>query len=149
VTLRVFNPIGAGVREATLLGRAAQRLRTALATGSPTVLMGPLSAYRDFVDARDVATAVAAAALAPRLPYRVLNVGSGRTVVARTAVSTLAQVAGFAGEIFEEDEPPSRSSTVDWMLADTTRSAETLGWQPEYDLTDSAKAIWADVAGRR
>ena len=80
VTLRVFNPIGAGMREGSVLGQAAQRLRAALATGARTITMGPLSAYRDLVDARDVGTATAAAAFARELPDRVFNVGSGRAV---------------------------------------------------------------------
>lgn len=147
VTLRVFNPIGAGMHDTTLLGRAAVQLRAALAAGSPTLTMGPLSAYRDFVDARDVATAVVEAVLAPSLPDRVLNVGSGRAVIARTAVSALAQAAGFTGEIREEGDASARSSTVDWMLADNGRAAAVLGWHPEYDLADSVKAIWADASG--
>jgi nucleoside-diphosphate-sugar epimerase len=147
VTLRVFNPIGAGMREGNLLGRAAVLLRKALMAGSPSISMGPLSAYRDFVDARDVASAVVAAALSRDMTERVLNVGSGRAVSARTAVSVLAQTAGYAGEIHEEGAATPRSASVDWMLADAGRAADVLGWRPVYDLADSAKAIWADLVG--
>jgi nucleoside-diphosphate-sugar epimerase len=148
ITLRVFNPIGAGIGETTLLGRAAVRLLHAVAVAQPTITMGPLSAYRDFVDARDVAAAVVAATLAPRLNHRVLNVGSGRALTARTAVSVLAETAGFTGEIREEGAATARSATVDWMLADTSRASEMLGWNPAYDLTDSAKAILASLDAR-
>jgi nucleoside-diphosphate-sugar epimerase len=147
ITLRVFNPIGPGMREANVLGRAAIRLREAVASGSPTITMGPLSAYRDFVDARDVATAVVAAALAPSPIDPVLNVGSGRAVTARTAVWALAQAAGFTGEVVEEGTASARSAAVDWMLADPSRAAQVLGWRPVYDLAESAKAIWAEAAG--
>jgi len=148
ITLRVFNPIGAGTGETTLLGRAAARLCHAVATAEPTITMGPLSAYRDFVDARDVATAVVAAALAPQLSHRVLNVGSGRALTARTAVSVLAETAGFTGEIREEGIATARSAAVDWMLADTSRATEMLGWHSAYDITDSAKAILASMDAR-
>jgi NDP-hexose 4-ketoreductase len=148
ITLRVFNPIGAGMGDNTLLGRAAVRLRHAMATGSTTITMGPLSAHRDFVDARDVATAVVAAALAPRLSDRVLNVGSGRALTARAAVSVLAQTAGFTGQIREEGLATGRSATVDWMLADTSQVCDMLGWHPAHDLTDSAKAILAGMDAR-
>jgi nucleoside-diphosphate-sugar epimerase len=142
VTLRVFNPVGAGLRESSVLGQAAHRLRVALATGASAITMGPLSAYRDLVDARDVATATVAAALAPDLPYRVFNIGSGHAVPTRVAVSLLAHVAGFTGEIREEGEPSARSATVDWALADCTRATSVLDWRPVHDLSDSVKAVW-------
>jgi len=147
VTLRVFNPIGAGLGDANVLGRAAAQLRRALVTGSSSITMGLLSAFRDFVDARDVATAVVLAAFAPTLPDRVFNVGSGQAVSVRAAVSLLAHAAGYTGEIREEGGRSARSATVDWMLADIGRAAEALGWRPTYELADSVKAIWADVAG--
>jgi nucleoside-diphosphate-sugar epimerase len=141
VTLRVFNPIGPGLRDENLLGRAAARLRDAVATGADFITMGPLSPYRDFLDARDLGRAVVAAALAPALPT-VINIGSGRAVPARTAVELLVEAAGFSGELREERTPSSRSATVDWILADISRAVEVLGWRPTHELADSTKAIW-------
>lgn len=145
LTLRVFNPIGAGIKEGSVLGQAAQRVRAALATDSPVITMGPLMAYRDFVDARDVATAVVAAVLVSNPVHRVFNVGSGHAVPVRSAVGLLAQVAGFAGEIREEGAGSERSATVDWALADCSRAATSLGWHSRHDLADSVKAIWTGV----
>ena len=141
VTLRVFNPIGPGLREENLLGRAAARLRDAVTAGADFITMGPLSPCRDFLDARDLGKAVVAAALAPALPTAVINCGSGRAMPARTAVELLAEAAGFSGEI-REAHPPSRSATVDWILADISRAVEVLGWRPTHALADSTKAIW-------
>jgi nucleoside-diphosphate-sugar epimerase len=146
-TLRVFNPIGPGLGEQTLLGRAATRLGAALAAGETVITMGPLGAYRDFLDARDVATAVVAAALRPGPPPAVLNIGSGRATAAREAVGLLAQAAGFTGEVREEGLPSARSAAVDWICADITRAGTALGWRPEHELCDSVKAIWAQQSG--
>jgi nucleoside-diphosphate-sugar epimerase len=146
-TLRVFNPIGPRLGEQTLLGRAAARLWAALAAGEKVITMGPLGAYRDFVDARDVATAVVAAALRPGPPPAVLNIGSGRAVTAREAVGLLGQVAGFTGEVREEDLPSARSAAVDWICADITRAGTALGWHPAHELSDSVKAIWIQQFG--
>jgi len=143
VTLRVFNPIGPGLPDENLLGRAAARLRDAVIGRADYISMGPLSAYRDLVDARDVAAAVIAAALAPSLPKPVFNVGSGRAVTAREAVDLLAQAAGFTGEVREASAAPGRSAAVNWALADIGRATEVLGWRPTYELADSIKAIWA------
>jgi nucleoside-diphosphate-sugar epimerase len=145
VVLRVFNPVGPGLREDNVLGRAAIELRAAIHSGAEHVELGPLDAYRDLVDVRDVASAVTAAVLAPTLRVRVLNVGSGRAVPVRQAVELLARVAGFAGDIREVGNGSERSGGVTWMRANLGRIGRVLGWAPTYDLADSMKAIWADT----
>jgi nucleoside-diphosphate-sugar epimerase len=140
--LRVFNPIGSGLPDANLLGRAAQRLRTALADRAGEITMGPLSAYRDFVDAQDVASLVLAVVLAPRLRHRIFNAGSGRAVTARAAVRLLAARAGYTGGIREEGAGPQRSAAVDWIQADVELARAELGWSPVHDLTASITDIW-------
>jgi nucleoside-diphosphate-sugar epimerase len=148
LTLRVFNPVGPGMPEQTMLGRAAAQLRAAQATGADSITLGPLSAFRDFVDVRDVATAVAAAALTQSVPDPVLNVGSGVAVTGRAAVRLLAEAAGFAGAIREDGRGADRSAAVDWMLADISRATAVLGWRPDHQLADSVKSIWADPVHR-
>jgi NDP-hexose 4-ketoreductase len=143
VVLRVFNPIGAGMHSDNVLGRCAVLLREAQAAGAGEVTLGSLSAYRDFVDARDVAAAVLAATLAPELPERVFNVASGVAVPVRSAVRLLADAAGFTGEVREEGVGSGRSAAVSWMRADISRANRILGWAPAYGLPDSIKAVWA------
>jgi nucleoside-diphosphate-sugar epimerase len=142
VALRVFNPIGPGAGPDTVLGRAAASIRTAMDQGQHEILLGPLDSYRDFVDVRDVARAIAMAALADRIATPVLNVGSGTAVLIRDAVKLLAEVAGFAGAIKESDPPQQRSGAVTWIAADTTRIAQVLGWRPEHTLASSIEASW-------
>lgn len=142
VSLRVFNPIGPGMSAENMLGRAAGRIRAALAGGAREITMGPLSAYRDFVDVRDLAALVAAVLRPERLTHRVFNVGSGRAVRAREAVRLLAETAGYRGEIREQGAGPARSSAVDWIQADIGRARTELGWQPDRDLSVSIKDIW-------
>jgi uncharacterized protein (TIGR01370 family) len=142
VVLRVFSPIGPGVPAENLLGRAAAGIRAVLDGGQDTVVLGPLGAYRDFVDVRDVAAAVAAAALADQVKEPVLNVGSGRPVLCREVVSLLAEIAGFAGQVVETDPPSERSASADWSAADVSRIERTLGWTPRYTLRASVEASW-------
>ncbi|WP_433201874.1 NAD-dependent epimerase/dehydratase family protein [Dactylosporangium sp. CS-047395] len=147
VTLRVFNPIGPGLHRDNLLGRAALLIRDALAGASGRVPLGPLGAHRDFVDVRDVATAVLAAAASTEHGAGVVNIASGRAVTAREAVQHLAEAAGYTGAIAEQGMGPARSAGVDWMRADIGRAAAVLGWAPEYTLPESVKAIWAALDG--
>ncbi|TCO60546.1 NAD-dependent epimerase/dehydratase family protein [Actinocrispum wychmicini] len=142
VVLRVFNPIGAGIAAGTVLGRAAASIRAAMAGGVEHIQLGPLGAYRDFVDVRDVATAISAAALSAEQPPPVLNVGSGVAVATRDTVAMLADVAGFTGQVREADPAPARSGAVTWIAADLTRIERTLGWHPKYGLADSVREIW-------
>src|SRR5439155_22770265 len=92
---------------------------------------------------RDLAAAVVAAALAPALPHRVFNVGSGRAVTARDAVRLLAVAAGFTGAVREAGAPPPRSAAVTWIRADIGRAARVLGWSPKYTLAESVAGLWA------
>ena len=146
IALRVFNPIGAGLHADNLLGRCAALLAEARTSGARTITLGSLSAYRDFVDVRDVATAVLAAVVTPQPAARVCNVASGRAVTSRETVRLLAEAAGFTGEILERGIGPARSSAVGWMRGDIERAREVLGWSPAYELGDSVRSIWSAVA---
>ncbi|MDG6107986.1 NAD-dependent epimerase/dehydratase family protein [Dactylosporangium aurantiacum] len=145
VTLRVFNPIGAGLHADNLLGRAARLIHDALVHGEDEVTLGPLAAYRDFVDVRDVAAAVLAAVTAPEPGAGVVNVASGRAVTAREAVHRLAEAAGYPGAILERGTGPARSTGVDWIRADVGRARAVLGWAPTFELPESVKAVWTGL----
>ncbi|MCL6527621.1 MAG: NAD(P)-dependent oxidoreductase [Thermaceae bacterium] len=149
VVLRVFNPIGAGMGVENMLGRAAAQMVEARASGRDYIEMGPLGAYRDYVDVRDVARAVVDAVLALRPPSAILNVGSGRAVQNRELIQILAAVAGFQGEIREGRAAPARSAGVSWIQADITRIAQELGWKPVYSLRNSVEYLWSGVAAAR
>ncbi|HEX8631526.1 MAG TPA: NAD(P)-dependent oxidoreductase [Catenuloplanes sp.] len=143
VVLRVFNPIGPGLSDENMLGRAVRLIQQAQGTGGGAITLGSLAAYRDFVDVRDLAAAIVAATLTPGGAQRVFNVGSGHAVSARDVVRLLAEAAGFAGAIREAAPAPARSAAVPWIQADISRAARVFGWAPEYDLAASVKAIWA------
>jgi nucleoside-diphosphate-sugar epimerase len=141
VVLRVFNPVGAGAPGSGLPGRLAAELRRALADGTD-VRLGSLDAVRDFVDARDVAAAVLAAAAAPALPHAVLNVGSGVGVPARTLVKELIAITGYAGAVHEDAAGSARSPDKSWQQADIARAGMDLGWRPRHDLAASLTDLW-------
>jgi NDP-hexose 4-ketoreductase len=143
--LRVFNPIGPGMHEENLLGRASAALRHAIRYDEQQIVLGKLDAHRDFVDVRDLAGAVVAAALAPVLLKRVFNIGSGKAVTAREAVHVLARTARFTGDIREVGEGPARSTAVNWIQADIDRAYLVLGWRPVYDLESSLEDVWTSA----
>ncbi|MFJ2777692.1 NAD-dependent epimerase/dehydratase family protein [Kitasatospora sp. NPDC087315] len=99
--LRVFDVVGPGAPTASLFGRLAEGLRRALEREESQVRMPDLSGYRDFVDVRDVARAIQAAAVSAATG--VINIGSGHAVRARDAAQLLVRAAGFEGTVLEEN----------------------------------------------
>ena len=149
VVLRVFNVVGAGAPDDGLPGRAAARLRQAIGTGAE-IRLGPLDAVRDFVDARDVADAVLAAAAAPALPHAVLNIGSGTGTQARALVRELLAASGYDAVVREDAPGSARSAHLPWQQADITRARQALGWRPSRGLAESVADLWeAAVAAAR
>ena len=146
VVLRVFNVVGAGAPADGLPGHAAAQLRRALAGGGPVagsgVRLGPLDGVRDFVDARDVAAAVLAAATARTLPHPVLNVGSGNGVPSRVLIKELVAVSGYDGTVHEDAAGSARSAALSFQQADIALTRRDLGWAPRRDLAESVADLW-------
>ncbi|MGW3635007.1 NAD-dependent epimerase/dehydratase family protein [Streptomyces sp. NPDC005122] len=143
VVLRVGNPVGPGSPATGLPGRIAGLLRAAGQDPDAVIRLGDLSAYRDFVDVRDVAEAVALAATAAGPLPPVLNIGGGGAVPVRELVRTLARTAGFRGRIEEDGGGSARSGQVSWQCSDITAAADALDWRPSHTLDDSLAALWA------
>jgi nucleoside-diphosphate-sugar epimerase len=142
VVLRSFNISGPGSPASTLLGRVIRRLGT-----TETLQLGSLEAWRDYVDVRDVAEAVLAVATAEdRLPP-VLNVGSGRAVLARDVVNRLVTLSGTATKVIEgvahAGHAGSAAEDVPWQQADTTLIQKHLGWSAKVSHDQSLKDTWA------
>ncbi|HEX2222479.1 MAG TPA: NAD(P)-dependent oxidoreductase [Candidatus Limnocylindria bacterium] len=145
VVLRLFNPLGPGMPPASMPGRAAAAIREARDAGRDAIRMGALDARRDFVDVRDVAAAVVAAALAPALPEPLLNVASGAAVQVREVVRAIADAAGWAGRIEEDPALGSERSTgVTWQRASIERIGSALGWSPRHDLAAAAASVFEE-----
>ena len=142
IVLRVFNPLGRGMGEQTLPGRAARLMSRAIESGSDRIELGPLGAWRDYLDARDVAEAALAAATRPVAPALVLNVGSGRAMESRELIRRLARVAAFAGTVGEMCEESGRSAGVNWQQADVDAIRDTLGWSTRYTPDDALRDLW-------
>ncbi|MFF3511755.1 NAD-dependent epimerase/dehydratase family protein [Streptomyces sp. NPDC002573] len=146
VVLRVGNPVGPGAPVTGLPGRMAALLRAAGADPEAVLRLGDLSAYRDFVDVRDVARAVELALAAPGPLPPVLNIGAGRAVAVRELVRGLARTAGFRGRIEENAGGSARSAEVSWQCSDITAANEALDWRPSRTLDDALAELWSATA---
>ena len=147
--LRVFNALGPSMPPDSLPGAALRRLSEAVAASASRIEMGPLGAVRDFVDVRDIASAVVAACRAPRLDAPIVNVGSGVGHTSRELVQALAERLGFDGEIGEAQAGSPRSSDVPWQVADVSLAERVLGWRAAHDLHSTVELMTAGLADRR
>ncbi|MFF8940340.1 NAD-dependent epimerase/dehydratase family protein [Streptomyces paradoxus] len=143
VVLRVGNPVGPGAPLTSLPGRVAAMLRETGPDRRAVLWLGDLSAFRDFVDVRDVARAALLAVMANRPLPSVLNISGGEAVPVRELVRKLALEAGFPGLIEEDGEGSARSSHVSWQCSSIAAAVDTLGWRPSHTLDESLAALWA------
>ena len=145
VALRVTTPVGPNAPSSMLAGRVVAQLRQIGAERSGGITTGPLDDVRDYVDIRDVADAVAAAALRPwgqaALPA-VLNVGSGVATPTREMVDMLLALAGYTGGLRTDGGGAHRETAMQWQHADITAVREALGWSPRRSLADALEALW-------
>jgi nucleoside-diphosphate-sugar epimerase len=140
--LRVFNPLGRFSSASTLPGNAALQIDAALRSGADSINLGVLDTRRDYIDTRDVARAVVAAASTVRNTGSVLNVGRGEAVSSRFLVESLAAIAGYDGEIVETSTRSIRSARVASLCADTQAIRRRLDWSAQYSIADSLGELW-------
>ena len=133
--LRLFNAVGRRETNPHVVPHIFESLRK-----GDVVELGNLTPRRDYIDTRDVADAILAAAASPgRLS--VFNVGTGVAYSVSDIVERLARILGRRLEIAQE---PSRVRATERMLllADITRMREATGWKPRLSLDETL----ADVA---
>ncbi|MEV4738872.1 NAD-dependent epimerase/dehydratase [Streptomyces sp. NPDC049555] len=145
VVLRGANMTGPYPASESFLAALAARLRTALADGG-RIELSVADARRDFVDVRDVATAVVRAGRAP-VGGTVVNVGRGEAVPVGRLVEWLVEAAAFPHDRIDRRDAPVHSKGGDWTRLDITRARRLLSWAPRVDLRDSVHAMWRAGAG--
>ncbi|MCK1804644.1 MULTISPECIES: NAD(P)-dependent oxidoreductase [unclassified Micromonospora] len=148
VVLRLVNALGPGLPATSLLGRVAAALAPAARAGvAARVTLAPLEARRDFVDVRDAAEAVLAAAGRP-VTGRVLDIGRGEAVPVRTLVRLLVQVSGVQATVVERAGPAGWRAGTRWSCVDPAPAAAALGWRPRRDLRRAVTDFWHDELRR-
>lgn len=141
--LRVSNVCGPGTPRVSLLGRVAEQLLAASGASREAVVeLTRMSARRDYVDVRDVADAVVAAASAPAVPEPV-GIGRGEAVPVRDLVDALVTASGIPARVVELPAPPGApGGRADWLCVDRVPARTHLGWEPRRPLAESVRDGW-------
>ncbi|WP_051971147.1 NAD-dependent epimerase/dehydratase family protein [Kitasatospora azatica] len=139
VVLRIANVSGPGTPRSSLLGMVAHHLTH---TPEQELRLAPLVARRDFVDVRDVAGAVLAAALG-EVGGQVVNVGRGEALSVRELVLRLAELRGTELRLVEDGAGAAPHQAVEWQRLDITRAGALLGWRPRWSVDESLRDLLA------
>ncbi|TCO42492.1 dTDP-L-rhamnose 4-epimerase [Kribbella antiqua] len=129
--LRFHNVYGPGMPRNTPYAGVAALFRSSLERGEPPQVFEDGRQRRDFVHVRDVASAVAAAAVADHPQVAAYNVGSG-------TVHTIGELAAELSRAYGGPAPVItgrfRLGDVRHITASSDRIKAELGWKPSYDL---------------
>jgi GDP-4-dehydro-6-deoxy-D-mannose reductase len=145
IVARIFNPIGPGMPPSLAFGRFAARL--AQASHDPVRLrVGDLESRRDFIDARDVASALVSLAAKGRAGT-IYNVGTGRSHRVGAGLVRLIDLSGRA-VVVEAPGGSQAPASLD-CRADIRRITADTGWRPSISWEQSLADLWDEMrAGR-
>jgi GDP-4-dehydro-6-deoxy-D-mannose reductase len=143
---RVFNAIGPGAPQTQALGRFAARL-TDPDPDPLELVVGDLDACRDFVDVRDVATAMIALAMHGRGGL-VYNVGTGKSRRVGDGLDELVRLSGRKVRVSVDPAVAGRRGPAD-SRANIDRIVEHTGWRPAISWEQSLADMWSECSTPR
>jgi nucleoside-diphosphate-sugar epimerase len=135
---RIFNVFGPGQDELHFVGSVAAQVAAILSRKSaPVIRTGPLSSTRDFLDVRDVCSALGT--ILERSMEGVCNVASGVETNVGDLLQLLLQIAGLQATV-ELQRETGWPDPIPRHFANVNRLAET-GFAPQYSLSQTCQDI--------
>ncbi len=137
--VRIFNPIGKNMHPKFLVSKLIKQVNEIKSGKSTEIEVNRLDAKRDYIDVRDITSAIRV--MAENKPLQdVYNVGSG---IATSNENLLKEVVANSGltdfpkihEVSNKPEPRVAEQ------ADVTRIKKEFGWTPKYTLKQTVKWI--------
>lgn len=137
IRFRPFNHTGPGQTDEYVVAAFAKQLaEISVGLRPPVIKVGNLSAYRDFLDVRDVVRAYADVALFdfPGARGEVFNLASGET---RQIETILNELIGLSGQEIDIQLDPKRlrPSIVSNASGNANAALRTIGWKPTIPFT--------------
>lgn len=147
---RVYHLRGTVLRPINSYGRTGETgflieyLVSKMLSGE-TCYVGTPDSVRDYMFAEDHVSAYVAAARSPKAVGNVYNVSPGNPVTNADVSKRLASLTGFKGNVVLGSYPPGypqrpKSQDPAYLVLDSSRIMNDLGWKPEYSLDEGLKA---------
>jgi GDP-4-dehydro-6-deoxy-D-mannose reductase len=138
IRFRPFNHTGPGQTDAYVVSAFAKQLaEISVGAKPPRISVGNLSAFRDFLDVRDVVRAYADAALIEDVSESlggVFNLSSGRSVQIQSILDMLIQLSGLKVDV-EIDPQRLRGPEIVVAAGDNGAALKAFGWKQEIELS--------------
>jgi GDP-4-dehydro-6-deoxy-D-mannose reductase len=141
VIARAFNHIGPGQSERFVVASLAAQLARIAKGGESLLMVGNLTAARDFLDVRDVVEAYVALAR-EGASGQVYNVCSGTAVTIRDMLGQLIVIARVPVEV-REDPARMRPVDVPLLVGSSEKLTRATQWSPRILLRRSLQDIYA------
>lgn len=139
---RIANPYGAGQDVARGQGAVTTFLDCAL-KHRPIVIWGDGEVVRDYVHVTDVAAAMVALALQPRLEdFHTFNIGSGTGV---SLNQLIAEIETCMKRRLDVKREPGRPFDVPVSVLDISRARKILGWVPQLSFAEGIVRTISDM----
>ncbi|MEZ4588899.1 MAG: GDP-mannose 4,6-dehydratase [Gemmatimonadales bacterium] len=139
VVARAFPHTGPGQSQKYALPALASRLQTARQIAAPVIKTGNLSPVRDYLDARDVASAYRAL-IERGTVGEVYNVASGTGRQLEAVVRQMAEMLELR-VILEPDHALLRPNDILHLVGDATRLRRDTGWAPSIPFEQTLKDL--------
>lgn len=147
VRFRPFNHTGPGQTDAYVVSAFAKQLaEISVGAKPPRISVGNLSAFRDFLDVRDVVRAYADAALIEDVSDAlggVFNLSSGRSVQIQSILDMLIALSGLDVEV-DIDPQRLRGPEITAASGDNAAAFGAFGWKPEIELSSTLGDVLDD-----
>ncbi|HET7815516.1 MAG TPA: GDP-mannose 4,6-dehydratase [Candidatus Baltobacteraceae bacterium] len=143
VITRAFNHIGPGQSDRFAAASFAKQLAGIAAGGEPVLLVGDLTAKRDFLDVRDVVQAYIS--LAERgVSGETYNVCSETAISMREVLGELIRIARVPVEV-REDPARMRPSDVPLLYGSNEKLRAATGWSQQIPLRRTLQDVYLDA----
>jgi UDP-glucose 4-epimerase len=138
VALRIFNAYGPGQRIPPVHAPVVPHFVKSVLSGASVVVHGDGSQTRDFVYIDDAVDALIAAAVAPDINRKVINVGSGQETSLTELITVLGQVMQRQPEVIYN---PQQSGGIARLVADLQSARQLLGYKPKVSLREGLERL--------
>ncbi len=136
VILRIFNAYGPGQSLPPSHPPVVPRFLHQALRGGSLVIFGGGGQTRDFVYLDDVVEALVAAATAPDVDRRIINVGSGHETSVNELAALVAEAVGREVEVLRS---PAESGGVSRLCADISLARRLLDYEPRVGLLEGLR----------
>ncbi|MGQ9617364.1 MAG: NAD-dependent epimerase/dehydratase family protein [Candidatus Aminicenantia bacterium] len=144
VVLRFFNVFGPNQDYSSPYSGVISIFINKMIKGENPIIYGDGEQTRDFIYVGDVVRAIEKAFFADITPYRIFNIGSGRSFSINQVFEIIKEITSFRGSpIFEK----ARKGELRHIFSDISKAEKYLGWKPEIPFGEGLEKTFEYMLG--